>query len=204
MKKQTYLQENILKKFIKIKYFLILTITFTLFNSYVIAKEKWLIDKDLSKITFEVPVLFATNVVGQFKNFDGFVEIDLINNENNKALLSVDIESIELNYKKYKDLILSPIFFDLSNYPVGVLDTKKFSYVDEEELFLNIELTIKGISKMAITELKINRLTTDIVQIVGKLEFNRNDFNIGTGSWNNTTILKNKIKIETNIFLIRE
>ena len=57
---------------------------------------------------------------------------------------------------------------------------------------------------MAITELKINRLTTDIVQIVGKLEFNRNDFNIGTGSWNNTTILKNKIKIETNIFLIRE
>ena len=99
---------------------------------------------------------------------------------------------------------MSPIFFDSSNYPVGVLDTKKFSYVDEEELFLNIELTIKGISKMAITELKINRLTTDIVQIVGKLEFNRNDFNIGTGSWNNTTILKNKIKIETNIFLIRE
>ena len=57
---------------------------------------------------------------------------------------------------------------------------------------------------MAITELKINRLTTNIVQILGKLEFNRNDFNIGTGNWKNTTILKNKIKIETNIFLLRE
>ena len=204
MKKQTFLQENILKKLIKVIYFLALTITVISFNNYVKAKEKWVIDKDISKIKFEIPVLFATNVIGEFKNFDGFVEIDLINNENNKAILSVDIGSIELNYNKYKNLILSPIFFDLSNYPISVLDTKKFSYTNEQELSLDIELTIKGISRMAITELKINRLTTNIVQILGKLEFNRNDFNIGTGNWKNTTILKNKIKIETNIFLLRE
>ena len=43
-----------------------------------------------------------------------------------------------------------------------------------------------------------------MVQILGNLEFNRNDFNIGTGSWKNTSILKNKIKINANIFLIKE
>ena len=202
MKKQTLLQENLLKKIVKKIYFLILISI--LFNSNLLAKEKWIIDKNISKISFEVPVLFASNVVGEFKKFDGFVEIDLETNKDNKAILSVNIDSMEINYEKYRDLILGPVFFDFSNHPLGLLDTKKFSYKNEKDLKLEVELTIKGISKMVNTELKIERLTSDIVQIKGKLQFNRNDFNIGTGSWKNTSFLKNKIKIETNIFLIRE
>ena len=189
MKKRIILQENIFKKIFK-KFYLLLILLFLC--SYIQANEKWIIDKNLSEITFEVPVLFATNVVGEFTNFDGFVEIDVKNKKNNKAILSVEIDSLEINYKRYKDLILGPKFFDLSNYPIGVLDTKKFSYQNEEDLKLDIELTIKGISKIVETDLVVNRLSADIVQIVGKLEFNRNDFEIGTGNWKNTSILKIK------------
>ncbi len=202
MKKQTILQENLSKKLIKKICFFSLILF--LINSQVIAKEKWVIDKNISKISFEVPVLFASNVIGEFKNFDGFVEIDVENKKNNKAILSVNIDSIEMNYSKYKDLLLGPIFFDFANYPIGVIDTKKFSYKDEKELTLEIELTIKGISNIVETKLIINRLTNNIVKILAELEFNRNDFNIGTGSWKNTTILKNKITIKSNIFLIKE
>ena len=201
MKKRIILQENIFKKIFK-KFYLLLILLFLC--SYIQANEKWIIDKNLSEITFEVPVLFATNVVGEFTNFDGFVEIDVKNKKNNKAILSVEIDSLEINYKRYKDLILGPKFFDLSNYPIGVLDTKKFSYQNEEDLKLDIELTIKGISKIVETDLVVNRLAADIVQIVGKLEFNRNDFEIGTGNWKNTSILKNKIKINSSIFLFKE
>ena len=195
------MQENIFKKIVK-KFYLLLILLFLC--SYIQANEKWIIDKNLSEITFEVPVLFATNVVGEFTNFDGFVEIDVKNKKNNKAILSVEIDSLEINYKRYKDLILGPKFFDFSNYPIGVLDTKKFSYQNEEDLKLDIELTIKGISKIVETDLVVNRLSADIVQIVGKLEFNRNDFEIGTGNWKNTSILKNKIKINSSIFLFKE
>ena len=195
------MQENIFKKIVK-KFYLLLILLFLC--SYIQANEKWIIDKNLSEITFEVPVLFATNVSGEFTNFDGFVEIDVKNKKNNKAILSVEIDSLEINYKRYKDLILGPKFFDFSNYPIGVLDTKKFSYQNEENLKLDIELTIKGISKIVETELVVNRLAADIVQIVGKLEFNRNDFEIGTGNWKNTSILKNKIKINSSIFLFKE
>ena len=195
------MQENIFKKIVK-KFYLLLILLFLC--SYIQANEKWIIDKNLSEITFEVPVLFATNVSGEFTNFDGFVEIDVKNKKNNKAILSVEIDSLEINYKRYKDLILGPKFFDFSNYPIGVLDTKKFSYQNEEDLKLDIELTIKGISKIVETDLVVNRLSADIVQIVGKLEFNRNDFEIGTGNWKNTSILKNKIKINSSIFLFKE
>lgn len=196
------MQENILKKIIKI--ILYSKVCIFLISTNCIAKEKWVIDKDISKITFEVPVLFASDVKGEFKNIDGFVEIDLENKKNNKALVSADIQSIEINYSKYRDLLLSPIFFDLSNFPLALLDTKKFSYKNQDELTLDIELTIKGISKMTETKITIKKLTNDIVQILGSLKFSRTDFNIGTGNWKNTTILKDNVKIDANIFLIKD
>ncbi len=196
------MQENLLKKIIKNFILLILISVFVTSEGY--SKEKWIIDKDVSKISFEVPVLFATNVIGSFKKIDGFVEIDIEDKENNKAVLSVEINSIESNYEKYRELLLGPIFFDVQKYPIAVLDTKKFSYQNEEEVEIDIELTLKGISKKIKSKLKINRLTNDLVQILGISEFSRNEFNIGSDKWSNTTILKDKIKINSNIFLVKD
>ena len=196
------MQENILKK--TINFFLILLILCVGLSSKSSANEKWILDKNISSISFEVPVLFATNVIGKFENIDGFVELDLKDKKNNKAILSVDIESLKLNYEKYMDLILGPVFFDSTKYPFGVLDTKKFAYNNEEKLKLDIELSIKGITKTIDTELIIINLTSDLVQIKGRLEFSRNDFNIGTGNWKNTAILKDKIIINSNLFLMKE
>lgn len=187
-----------------INFFLILLILCLGLSSKSSANEKWILDKNISSISFEVPVLFATNVIGKFENIDGFVELDLKDKKNNKAILSVDIESLKVNYKKYMDLILGPVFFDSTKYPFGVLDTKKFAYNNEEKLNLDIELSIKGITKTIDTELIIINLTPDLVQIKGLLEFSRNDFNIGTGNWKNTAILKDKIIINSNLFLMKE
>ena len=196
------MQESTLKKTVKKLIYLILILG--CFSSYGIAKERWILDKEISEITFEVPVLLAENVMGKFNNIDGFVEIDTLDQKNNKAILSVNINSLEMNYKKYKNLILSDIFFNSDKYPIGVIDTKKFAYNNEEKLNLDIELTIKGTTKVVKTELLVIKLTNDLVQIKSELKFSRNDFNIGTGNWKNTTILKDKIKIMSNIFLFKE
>ena len=202
MKKLILLQESTLKKTVKKLIYLILILGS--FSSYGIAKEKWILDKEISEITFEVPVLLAENVMGKFNTINGFVEIDTLDQKNNKAILSVNINSLEMNYKKYKNLILSDIFFNSEKYPIGVIDTKKFAYNNEEKLNLDIELTIKGTTRVVNTELLVIKLTNDLVQIKSELKFSRNDFNIGTGNWKNTTILKDKIKINSNIFLFKE
>ena len=196
------MQESTLKKTVKKLIYLVLILS--CFSSYGIAKERWILDKKISEITFEVPVLLAKNVMGKFNTFDGFVEIDTLDQKNNKAILSVNINSLEMNYKKYKNLILSDIFFNSDKYPIGVIDTKKFSYNNEEKLNLDVELTIKGTTRVVNTELLVIKLTNDLVQIKSELKFSRNDFNIGTGNWKNTTILKDKIKINSNIFLFKE
>ncbi len=188
----------------------ILKVTFSLLFIFLFCKQSfaidlWNIDKNISSLEFEVPVLFAKNVIGKFNTFDGFVSLDLANQNNNKALLSVSIESLELNYKKYKDLVLSEVFFDAKNFPLGLIDTNnfKFNYQDNK-INLVGELTIKGKSQRLPFDIEIIRLASELVQVKSEISFSRNYFEIGTGNWKNTTILKDEIKIRANIFLFKE
>ena len=180
-----------------------LTINFSL-STKVISKESWLLDKNLSSIKFELPVLFANNVQGKFEEINGIIEIDLTNKENNKAIFSVKINSINMNYKKYKNLLLSDIFFDSYNFPVALVDTKKFSYKNENEFSLEVELTIKGKTEIVPLDIEIIHLANELIQIKTDLDFSRTLFNIGTGKWKSTAILKDKGVIKTNLFLFKQ
>ena len=202
MKKQIFSLDVLLKKVIKI--LLSFTFIFFLIPSIVFAGEKWILDKELSSITFELPVLLVKNIQGTFTSIEGFVEIDVDQKKNNKAIFSVDIGSIDMNYKKYKDLLLSNIFFDERQFPKVVIDTKKFTYQNERELEINVELIIKGQSQMVPLTITVKRLAEELVQIQSELVFSRTDFNIGIGKWSNTTILRDKTKIKTNLFLFKK
>ena len=202
MRKLIFLHVGILKK---INTFLALIITSSFFfTSSTYADKKWEIDKELSTISFELPVLFLKNVQGTFQNFEGIIEIDFDKKENNKAIFSVEINSIDMNYAKYRNLLLSDIFFDAKQFPIVVVDTKKFSYQNEKKITLDVELIIKGKSEIVPLAILVKRLGEELVQIESELSFSRTFFNIGTEKWSNTTILKDNAKIKTNLFLFKE
>ena len=200
MKKLITWQDAILKKY---KFFLFIFL-FISSSNITYASERWVLDKSLSTIEFELPVLFAKNVKGRFNTIEGFVELDVDQKENNKAIFYVEVNDIDMDYIKYKDLLLSNVFFDVQQFPKAVVDTKKFSYLNETELTLDVELTIKGKSETVPLSLNVKRLAEELVQIKCELIFSRTSFEIGIGNWKNTSILKDKVKLHTNLFLFRE
>ena len=200
MKKQIIWQGAILRKF---KFFLIF-LYFIIQPTLTLASERWILDKSLSTVEFELPVLFAKNVKGKFNTIEGFVELDVTEKNNNKAIFLVEINDIDMNYIKYKDLLLSNIFFDAKNFPKAVVDTKKFSYKNDTEIEIEIELTIKGKNAMIPLKVYVFRLAEELVQIQSEMIFSRTAFNIGIDKWQNTSILKDKVKLQTNLFLFKE
>ena len=200
MKKLITWQGDILKKF----KFLLIFLYFLIQPTLTSASERWILDTNLSTIEFELSVLFAKNVKGRFNSIEGFVELDVTEKDNNKAIFSVQINDIDMNYIKYKDILLSSVFFDANKFPKAIVDTKKFSYVNEKELELEIELSIKGKNEMVPLKIYVTRLAEELVQIQSELVFSRTDFEIGIGNWRNTSILKDNVKLKTNLFLFRE
>ena len=79
----------------------------------------------------------------------------------------------------------------------------KFNSIDGF-IELEIELTIKGKNAMVPLKVYVSRLAEELVQIKSELVFSRTNFEIGIGQWSNTSILKDKVKIKTNLFLFKE
>jgi polyisoprenoid-binding protein YceI len=189
----------------RLSYPVIIIFSFFFFVSFQIyAKDKWIIDKNISTIKFELPVLLLDNVEGKFVDFDGLIEIDLQNHKNNKAMFSVTINSMEMNYKKYKNLLLGDIFFDVIKFPIALLDTKKFSFNAKNTIDLEVELTIKDITKLVPLKIEIYILADELMQIKGRLFFSRTAFQLGSKKWSSTAILRDKVSVKTNLFLIKE
>tara|TARA_B100001123_G_C15332484_1_gene1031694 strand:- start:3547 stop:4128 length:582 start_codon:yes stop_codon:yes gene_type:complete len=169
------------------------------------AKNVWILDQDLSEIKFELPILLAEDVKGEFNKFEGYVVIDLNNKENNRALFSVNINSVDLNYKKYKKLLMSDIFFDEINFPLAIIDTKKFEVSENlESLSIISELQIKNIIGLIPLEIQVNQLANDWRQIKVNIYFSRNDYSLGKGPWASTLIIKDEILLKANLFLYKE
>ena len=109
------------------------------------------------------------------------MELDLNQKENNKAIFYVEVNDLDMNYIRYKDLLLSNVFFDAQQFPKAVVDTKKFSYVNETEFSMDVELTIKGKSAIVPLVINVKRLAEELVQIQSELIFSRTAFEIGIG-----------------------
>lgn len=181
----------------------LLSIFFFFISLPSISKETWILDNSISNIDFELPIFLANNVKGTFKNIEGLVEINL-NTKKNKAIFFVDLSSIEINYDKYKNLLLSNVFFNTLKFPKAVIDTKKFSYKNENLINLDVELSIKGVTNSVPLSLEVISLTEELIQIKGKVKFSRTKFQIGTGKWSNTSILKDRVNIDINLFFFKK
>ena len=205
MKWLTIWLESILKTNNAIYFFLkIIFIIFIFISFKTLAKETWVLDKNLSTISFRIPVLILKDVVGEFKEIEGLVEIDTKNKKDNKAIFSVKIDSIDINYIEYKELLMSETFFSANKFPIALVDTGKFFYEDEKLMDLDVELNIKGLKKIIPIKVEVLQLAEELVQIKSKLEFSRTEFNIGTGKWSSTAILRDKASIMINLFLFKK
>jgi len=180
-------------------------ISISLHTKNIKAENIWVLDKELSEIKFELPVLLVEDVNGQFTKFDGSVLIDLKNKENNRALFFVNINSMELNYKKQKGLLLSDIFFDEINFPIAIIDTKKISIPeDSNSLLIDSELQIKDFINVVPLKIKINHLANGWINVKANLKFSRKSFELGKNAWSSTMIIKDKVLLKANLFLYKK
>ena len=175
------------------------------YSSKINAKNTWLLNKELSEITFELPVILAKKIKGNFADFEGYIVIDEENKENNRALFSVKINSIKLNYSKYKELLLSKIFFNESSFPIAITDTKRFAIPSNSKIFqINVELQIKDILHTIPLMVEIIYLANDLTQVKANFKFSRTDYELGKESWSSTILLRDIIYVKTNLFFMKE
>ena len=127
----------------------------------------WKLDNDLSELKLELPMLMADNISGSFNNFNSSIYID--NNEklNKEFILSINVNSLDIDKNKLKNLLLSEDFFYSIKYPLIILKIKNIKIQKNQNI--NANLTIKNNIYELPINLSVIELTKNLIQV--KIEF---------------------------------
>jgi len=110
-------------------------------------KTKWVIDPTHSKIGFKVKHLMISNVLGNFKQFEGEVLTDGDNFENAEIKLTIEAASVDTEIADRDTHLKSADFFDAEKYPKLTFSDAKIVDLGDDTFEMKGNLTIKDVTK---------------------------------------------------------
>jgi polyisoprenoid-binding protein YceI len=120
----------------------------------------WVVDPVHSRVGFAVKHLGISTVRGEFKEFEGTLEIgeDL---PTSRAYGTVKVASIDTRETDRDDHLRSPDFFDAAQFPEIAFESTKIEPLDEEEFRVTGRLTIHGVSNEIVLHAEVGGTEPD-------------------------------------------
>jgi polyisoprenoid-binding protein YceI len=183
-------------------------------QNYMIMKTqeqtKWAIDPSHSKISFKVKHLMISNVLGNFKEFEG--QVTTTGNDFSTAVIAASLNSasIDTEITDRDNHLKSADFFDVANYPKITFEGGSLRDLGDDMYELTGNLVIKGVSKQVVLSVEHGGLMTDPwgntkagFSISGKI--NRKDWGL---NWNAAleaggVLVGEEVKINCDVELIK-
>jgi polyisoprenoid-binding protein YceI len=120
----------------------------------------WVVDPVHSRVGFAVKHLGISTVRGEFKEFEGTLEIgeDL---PTSRAYGTVKVASIDTRETDRDDHLRSPDFFDAAQFSEIAFESTKIELLDEEEFRVTGRLTIHGVSNEIVLHAEVGGAERD-------------------------------------------
>jgi polyisoprenoid-binding protein YceI len=141
----------------------------------------WDIDTSHSDVSFTIRHMMVSKVRGRFGKFSG----EIVTGENladSTVTATIDATSIDTNNEQRDGHIRSADFFDVENHPEWTFRSTALR-VDGEDLALDGELTIKGVTRPVTLALEVNGFGPDAwggtrAGFSASTTIDRNDFGV--------------------------
>ncbi|GAC1547389.1 MAG: YceI family protein [Myxococcales bacterium] len=170
----------------------------------------WSVDPAHSKVGFAVKHMGIATVRGEFKEFEGTLEIgdDLASA---KAYGTVKVASVDTNEGQRDDHLRSPDFFDVTEYPELKFESTSIEELDAESFRVTGNLTLHGVTQEVVLHAESQGTDVDPwgnervgIEITGQLS--RGDygmkFNQALGSGN--ALVSDKVKLALDISAVKQ
>ena len=169
--------------------------------------ENWNVDVPHSSVGFSVNHFF-TPVNGQFDDYKVVLNFDPENLEGSSINAEITVASVNTDNEKRDTHLQSGDFFDAEKYPTITFTSNKIISKGENDFVAQGKLKIKNVEKdveLPFKLLGIKKLPEKMQKMMGgvkqissyqaTLKINRNDYDVGTGSWAATMVVGNEVTI---------
>jgi polyisoprenoid-binding protein YceI len=167
----------------------------------------WNVDKVHSSVEFQVKHLGIASVKGQFKEFEGTLEVGP---DGARAYGKANVASIDTREPQRDAHLLSADFFDVENNPEITFQSTSFRQLDEDTFEVEGDFTIHGVTQKLKLNVTLEGTETDHegndrVGLSANAQISRADygmkFNMALGSGN--VVVSDKVKIQLDLSAVK-
>ncbi len=173
----------------------------------ILPKGTWKVDPVHSSVEFQVKHLGIAKVKGQFKEFEGTLEVgpDAV-----KAYGTVNVASVDTREPQRDGHLRSPDFFDADSHPQITFQSVDVRELGEDTFEIEGDLTIHGVRRRVTLNAVLEGAETDPqgnerVGVSATAEINRSEhemkFNAALGSGN--MLVSDKVKILLDLSAVK-
>ncbi len=109
-------------------------------------EANWTVDKSHSSTTFKVRHMMA-NMVGQFRDFDGKIDINRAEPAKSTVEFTIQAASIDTGNQRRDEHLRSPDFFDVAKFPTITFKSTAVAKKSETQFDVTGDLTMHGVTK---------------------------------------------------------
>jgi polyisoprenoid-binding protein YceI len=149
------------------------------------APTQWQFDTSHANIGFSVRHMMVSKVHGQFTKWSGQFEFDAQDPAASKAVVEVDVNSINTNEAQRDGHLRSPDFFDAANFPLMTFRSTKIER-HGADYRVSGDLTIRGTTRPVVLDAEfagaiVDPYGNDRAGFSAKTSIDRKDFGL---TWN--------------------
>jgi polyisoprenoid-binding protein YceI len=172
---------------------------------------KWILDPNHSEVLFKVKHLMITNVKGEFRKIEGFLQSSSTDFSNASVEVTLNAASVFTNNEDRDAHLKGADFLDVEQHEQLTFKGTDFIKLDSENYLLKGMLTIKGISKPIQLDVEFGGTNKDPwgnekagFSVQGKL--NRKDWGL---NWNAAletggVLVSDEVKINAEVQFTRD
>jgi polyisoprenoid-binding protein YceI len=168
----------------------------------------WKVDPVHSSVEFQVKHLGIATVKGQFTEFEGTLEIGA---DGARASGSVEVASVDTREAQRDAHLRSADFFEVESFPRIEFASTAIRPLDEDELEIDADLTIHGVTQPVTLKAVFEGAETDPqgnerVGVSASAQINRSQFgmkfNAALGSGN--VVVSDRVKILVEVSAVKQ
>jgi polyisoprenoid-binding protein YceI len=148
------------------------------------ARKPYVLDRSHCQINFIGEALLIS-AHGFFERWDADLQVDRDNLENSALTITIETASINTRITRRDDHLRSADFLDAPNHPQIKFVSTKIVKVDDKNLTITGDLTLRGVTKSLSVPVTVVFLREGDGRFKGDFQINRKDFGIKYNSMMN-------------------
>jgi polyisoprenoid-binding protein YceI len=148
------------------------------------ARSSWKIDPSQTHVRFWVDAIGWPRTIGEFKSFDGRIDIDFARPSRSRVDFRVAAKSVDANSASLNDYLRSEVFLNVANFPGMRFISTSVEKRDEQHARVTGDLTLLGVTRPISLDVEVARKLAGTNQRVGFKAtgvINRLDFGMNSG-----------------------